>query len=91
MKKYVVEAVDEYAVTREIASYSDREKAERLAKAITEYHKSINQPVNIRVREVEEPAIPMDIIVFSTIVLVALLPAIIALWGGLNGLMRGKM
>jgi len=80
MTKYIVEVID-VGVADTLAVFNTRNEAERFMKAVKDYHESIKQPINIRVREVKE-LVPTDILVLSIIGLIILVPAIMAIGMG---------
>jgi hypothetical protein len=80
MTKYAVDVIDA-GVTDTLAVFDTRFEAERFLKAVKDYHESIKQPINVKIREVKEP-VPMDILVISIIGLIVLVPALIAVGMG---------
>jgi hypothetical protein len=82
MTKYAVDVVDAGAVDT-LAVFDTRFEAERFLKAVKDYHESIKQPINVRIREVKEP-VPMDILILSIIGLIVLVPAIMAIGMGVK-------
>jgi hypothetical protein len=82
MTKYAVDVVDAGAVDT-LAVFDTRLEAERFLKAVKDYHESIKQPINVRIREVKEP-VPIDILILSIIGLIVLVPAIMAIGMGVK-------
>ena len=82
MTKYAVDVIDAGAVDT-LAVFDTRLEAERFLKAVKDYHESIKQPINVRIREVKEP-VPMDILILSIIGLIVLVPAIMAVGMGVK-------
>ena len=82
MAKYAVDVVDA-GVVDTLAVFDTRLEAERFLKAVKDYHESIKQPINVRIREVKEP-VPMDILILSIIGLIVLVPAIMAIGMGVK-------